>query len=160
MEHDFIVRITPKEMQELFRSEKYNIRGYEFLGIKEKGDFDPRKHPASEHDTFYVTPCLYRIRLRKELTSYLKGTYKSWQSVEKAMKRRALKPEPVAKTKYRVTVAVTLHDVIEVDAENLRDAEENARYRFENGLFNVNADSAKAIEAKFDAMPMPKGETA
>lgn len=158
MEHDFIVRITPKEMQELFRGEKYNIRGYEFLGIKEKGDFDPRKHPASEHDTFYVTPCLYRIRLRKELTSYLSGRYKSWKHVEEAMKRKAfVQPRT---SKYKVSVTVTLMDTVVVDAENLQTAEDIVRKDFFDGKLNIKPDSENMHGARFYATIVPKNISA
>ena len=161
MESEFIVKITPRELSEIFHNGSYDIRTYEFLGVNEKGDFDPKAHPASEIDTFRATPCLYKVRLRHQyLRSELRGTYNSWSSVVKAIKRRAVpEPEP-EKTKYMVTIAVTLHETVTVEAENLRDAEEIVRSQYENGDIDVNTDSAKMINARFDAIPMEKRATA
>lgn len=154
MESVFIVKIKPKDLIEIFHGRKYNIRGYEFLGIEKKGDFDPKAHPASEINTFRNTPVLYKVWLRHEqLKSCLRGTYKSWASVEKAIEKRRFHLEEM-KTKYKVTIAVTLHDVVTVEAENLRDAENIVRSRYENGDIDVNTDSAKMINAKFDAIPV------
>ena len=151
MESTFNVRMTPNELIDILDTKKYKLKRYAFLGINTEGDFDPKKQSASEWDEFRSKKCLYNVTLRHgKLRSCLSGTFNSWAEVDKALEENKLR------TTYTVTISVTLHDVVTVEAENLRDAEEIVRSKFENGELTVDDSTAKMINAKFDAILKPE----
>lgn len=89
MESNFQVWISPNKMREVFEDVEHNIRYYEFLGIRKKGDFDFENCSDSERKELNEVPCLYKVRLRHaDYLSHLHGTYSSWRGVMQAIQIR------------------------------------------------------------------------
>lgn len=144
---EITLKIKPKELLDLCSDkESSRIVDYRFLGVDQEGDFDPHCHPASEIDVFSNTPCLYKVRLKlAEVLPTLKNhVFASWNEVQKAL----VAP---AKTKYQVSIDVTLHRTVLIEAENLRDAEDKVRRQYEDGTIEVSSNTA-TMDANFDAV--------
>ena len=104
MESVFEVRITPRKMVEVFEDyDNFNIRWYEFRGIKERNDFDFENATETERKALIDTQCIYLVRLRHaEWVQRLPHNkiYKSWDKVIDAIQQRKKETEDYNFSRY------------------------------------------------------------